>query len=167
MTPVDVLWQNTYSPRKGVSLVGRRPAAVVSATMRQVRSRDTSPERLLRKALWAQGLRYRLHSKRLPGHPDIVFPSPRVAVFVDGDFWHGNQWRVRGLSRLEDQFDGTPNAETYWVPKIRRNMERDAEANRRLKRMGWRVIRCWESEIKRDLNTCVRRIVRTLRRRRP
>ena len=132
--------------------------------MKQVRSRDTSPEKVLRKALWAQGLRYRLHAKRLPGNPDIVFPSARVAVFVDGDFWHGNQWRLRGLSSLEEQFRDSPNA-SYWVPKITRNMKRDADANHRLQDMGWGVVRCWESEIKSDLQSCVQRVVGDVRRR--
>lgn len=132
--------------------------------MKQVRSRDTSPEKVLRKALWAQGLRYRLHAKRLPGNPDIVFPSARVAVFVDGDFWHGNQWRLRGLSSLEEQFRDSPNA-SYWVPKITRNIKRDVDANHRLRDMGWAVVRCWESEIKSDLQSCVQRVVGDVRRR--
>lgn len=131
--------------------------------MRQVRSRDTTPEMSLRRAVWAEGLRYRLHAKRLPGSPDMVFSSARVVVFVDGDFWHGNQWRLRGLSSLEDQFLGTPNAKTYWLPKIRRNMERDADANRRLRDMGWKVIRCWESKIKKNVNACASRVARAVR----
>lgn len=145
--------------------MGRRSAAVISATMRQVRSCDTSPEKALRIALWTRGLRYRLYSKRLPGKPDIVFASPRVAVFVDGDFWHGNQWRRRGLSSLEQQFEGSPNA-SYWIPKIKRNMERDAEVNRRLEETGWSIIRFWESDLKADLASCVDKVVTMVRRNR-
>ena len=132
----------------------RRSPDVVSAVMRRVRSKDTSPERALRRELWRRGLRYRLHSKRLPGHPDLAFPCARVAVFVDGDFWHGNQWRRRGFESLEHQFREAPSA-SYWVPKIERNMERDVRMNEELVEMGWRVIRIWESEIQADLGACV------------
>lgn len=136
----------------------RRDPYVVSATMRRVRSRDTGPETALRKALWSRGLRYRVHSKHLPGHPDIVFPGPRVVVFVDGDFWHGNQWRLRGLTSLEEQFRAAPHA-AYWIPKIRRNMVRDGDATGRLEYDGWRVIRLWESDLKADFESCVNRVV--------
>jgi DNA mismatch endonuclease (patch repair protein) len=108
--------------------------------------------------LWAQGLRYRLHVKRLPGTPDIVFPTARVAVFVDGDFWHGNQWRLRGHSSIEEQFQGSPNA-TYWIPKIKRNVLRDSETDVQLRYGGWLVLRFWESEIKSSLESCVQRVV--------
>lgn len=141
--------------------MGRRPEAVVSEVMRRVRARDTSPEKALRKALWARGLRYRLHCKRLPGNPDIVLSSRRVAVFVDGDFWHGNQWKLRGFPSLEAQFEGSTSA-GYWVPKIRRNMERDAVTDKCLGEMGWRVIRCWESDIRKDINSCVQRVVEAI-----
>ncbi len=132
--------------------------------MRQVRSRHTSPEIALRKELWALGFRYRLHCRKLPGNPDIVFPRHRVAVFIDGDFWHGNQWRLRGFRSLEEQFRGVSNA-SYWIPKIRRNMERDAESNRRLRRAGWTVVRLWESQLKARPAIAVQRVVRALSRR--
>lgn len=143
--------------------MSRRAPSAVSAAMRQVRSKNTSPEIILRKPLWAKGLRYRLHSKDLPGHPDLVFSAARVAVFVDGDFWHGNQWKLRGLSCLDEQFHGTPNAATYWIPKIRRTMQRDIDTNEHLAHMGWTVIRCWESEISADIDLCVDRIERAVR----
>jgi len=142
--------------------MARRPPAVVSATMRRVRYRDTSPEVALRKALWARGYRYRLQASRLPGKPDIVFPSRRVAVFVDGDFWHGNQWRLRGLPSLAHQFRETPSA-PYWVSKISRNVERDANASAKLTEMGWRVVRCWESQVRNELETCVARVEEAMR----
>lgn len=142
-----------------------RDPAAVSASMRQVRSEGTSPERTLRKALWRRGLRYRLHYRRLPGKPDIVFPREKVAVFVDGDFWHGNQWRLRGLSSLEDQFKDSPKGD-YWIPKIRRNMIRDADATRTLEYEGWHVIRIWESDIKRSLDSCVHQVSQAIQRRR-
>jgi DNA mismatch endonuclease, patch repair protein len=127
--------------------VSARSAEVISATMRKVRSWHTTPELTLRKALWAKGMRYRLHSKRLPGHPDIIFSRAKVALFVDGDFWHGNQWRKRGFKSLEEQFANAPNA-NYWIPKIKRNIDRDAEVTRILQEKGWDVIRVWESELK-------------------
>ena len=142
--------------------MARRSAAVVSEVMRRVRYRHTSPEVILRKALWARGLRYRLHDTRLPGKPDIVFPARRVAVFVDGDFWHGNQWRLRKLPSLAHQFRETPTA-PYWVSKISRNIERDADADRKLAKMGWMVVRCWESQVKKDLQQCIERVERAIK----
>lgn len=81
-----------------------------------------------------------------------------MAVFVDGDFWHGNQWRLRGLQRLEDQFRDSQNSD-YWIRKISRNMIRDSESTTALEDSGWRVVRVWESDIKRDLGSCIDRIV--------
>ena len=137
--------------------MGKRHPDIVSATMRRVKSQNTGPEMALRKTLWSLGLRYRLHVKDLPGKPDIVFPGVRVAVFVDGDFWHGNQWRLRGLTSLEEQFQVTPHRE-YWIPKIKRTMVRDVDATGQLEYAGWRVLRFWESELKVDLDSCTRQI---------
>jgi DNA mismatch endonuclease (patch repair protein) len=89
-------------------------------------------------------LRYRLNGKRLAGRPDIVFPSRRVVVFVDGDFWHGRDWRRRRQKLAQGH-----NAE-YWVAKIRGNIERDRRQTRALEREGWTVLRFWESDIQRD-----------------
>lgn len=130
----------------------------ISAIMRKVRSQDTAPELLLRRALWARGLRYRKYSADLPGKPDIVFPTRKVAVFVDGDLWHGNQWRRRGLSKLEDQFHATSSRQ-YWLKKIRRNMERDCRATNALVKAGWTVIRFWEKDVQKKLETCVETIL--------
>ena len=135
----------------------RRDPYIVSKTMRRVRSRDTGPEKTLRKALWRRGLRYRLYDRKLPGNPDIVFSGCKVAVFVDGDFWHGNQWRLRGHSSLEEQFAESPNA-PYWVRKINRNVIRDSNATTALEYDGWCVIRLWESDLKNDLESCVQRV---------
>jgi DNA mismatch endonuclease, patch repair protein len=136
-----------------------RPRYVIAYTMQRVHSKDTTSELVLRRALWHRGLRFRLHRATLPGHPDIVFPGAKVAVFVDGDFWHGNQWRLRGLQRLEDQFRDSENSE-YWIRKISRNVIRDRESTTTLEQSGWRVIRVWESDIKRDLSGCVDRVER-------
>jgi DNA mismatch endonuclease (patch repair protein) len=91
-----------------------------------------------------------------------VFPRYKLALFIDGDFWHGNQWRLRGLSSLEDQFTDCANKD-YWIRKITRNMERDSENDRKLTSMGWRVLRVWESEARQDFDGCVQRLRENVR----
>jgi len=127
-----------------------------SAIMRKVRSNDTTPELVFRKALWARGVRYRVCPPDLPGKPDVVIPSKRVAVFIDGDFWHGNQWRRRGLLALEDQFGEGASNKGYWLGKIRRTMRRDCAVTASLLSAGWTVLRFWESDIRGDVERCVR-----------
>jgi len=122
--------------------------------MRRVKSRDTTPEIAFRKALWAAGVRYRLHRASLPGKPDIVIVRKRLVIFIDGDFWHGNQWKIRGHASLEAQFVASPKAE-YWVPKINRNVRRDKANTAALLHQGWSVLRFWESDIKFRLQQCV------------
>ena len=97
-----------------------------SRIKRSVRSRDTKPELLLRRALWAKGLRYRLHRKDLPGKPDIVFPRQKVAVFCDGDFWHGRDWPA-----LKQKLCRRANPD-YWIPKIQSNIEHDTRSAEKL-----------------------------------
>lgn len=112
--------------------------------MAAVKSKNTRPELRLRQNLFSRGLRYRLHYKRLPGRPDIVFVSARLVVFVDGDFWHGLGWERRGLLTIADQF---PTNTTFWVQKLQRNVERDLEVNEKLTELGWTVLRFYESEV--------------------
>ena len=126
----------------------------VSAKMRRVHSVNTTPERIFRAALSQRGLRYRICKTELPGKPDIVLPSKRLAIFIDGDLWHGAQWQRRGKLALEEQFNGATSRE-YWLGKIRRNMERDCSATNRLLCAGWTVLRFWESDIYKDLARCV------------
>ena len=123
--------------------------------MASVRAKDTKPELAVRRRLWAQGYRYRTHYNGLTGKPDLVFVGPRIAVFIDGDFWHGNAWRLRGLRSLEDLF---PTNTDWWVAKIRRNMERDQEVTTALERHGWTVLRFWESDVERDPDGVVNQI---------
>ena len=104
--------------------------------MSRIRSQETSPEMLLRKALWTAGLRYRLKNK-LPGKPDLVFPSAKVAVFVDGCFWHS-------CSRHATQ---PKNNAAFWEAKLLSNKARDRKVNRLLRNMGWQVVRIWEHEL--------------------
>jgi DNA (cytosine-5)-methyltransferase 1 len=126
----------------------------VSDIMRKVHSTDTAPEVKFRKLLWAKGYRYSLHKKNLPGKPDIVLSSQRIAIFIDGEFWHGGQWRRRKLAALEAQFAKT-ESKRYWLKKIRANMSRDAAATAKLIKQGWKVLRIWETDINRDLEGCV------------
>lgn len=129
--------------------------------MRKVRASDTTPEMKFRKALWARGLRYKPNSAKLPGKPDIVLAAHKTVIFVDGDFWHGGQWRKRKLSALEDQFQQTTTKD-YWLQKIRRNMRRDCAVTAELLSQGWTVIRFWESDIRNDLERCVETTLRVL-----
>jgi DNA mismatch endonuclease, patch repair protein len=133
---------------------GRRPASerASAAARGSSKKTDTSCELLLRRALWAAGLRYRKDVKDLPGRPDIVFPKARLAVFCDGDFWHGRNWEER-RRKLEQ---GT-NPD-YWIAKIERNIERDRQNTQRLSQMGWAVLRFWESEIQANLSDLVEKV---------
>lgn len=128
--------------------------------MAAVRGRDTKSEVMLRSLLHRRGLRFRKHYP-LPGRPDIVFPRPRVAVFVDGDYWHGNAWRARGLGSFEDQFRHNNGA--WWKAKIKSNVERDRRVDDQLRAAGWRVIRIWESDLLQDPASAVSLIARVVR----
>ncbi len=130
----------------------------VSKTMSRIRSRDTSIELQLRRALWSAGLRYRLHASDLPGKPDIVFRKAKVAVFCDSSFWHGRDW-----TRRRERIRSNPE---YWEAKISRNMDRDRAVNDRLQRLGWTVLRFWDSEIMGDIESCVTTVVAELRQKR-
>jgi DNA mismatch endonuclease (patch repair protein) len=108
--------------------------------MSRIRSKDTSPELLVRKELYALGFRFRLHRSDLPGKPDIVFHGRKKVIFVHGCFWHQH-------SKCEDgRLPETNRA--YWRPKLRRNVVRDSEIQSELMRLGWRVFTVWECELK-------------------
>jgi len=127
------------------SFSGLKPASAASSRVkRNNKRRDTQHELLLRRELWRMGLRFRKNVETLPGKPDIVFPSARVAVFCDGDFWHGRKWQT-----LKPKLDQGTNA-SYWSAKIASNIERDVRNTSLLKEAGWHVIRLWETDIKRD-----------------
>jgi len=117
--------------------------------MSRVRNRDSQAELALRRALHAAGLRYRLHAADLPGRPDLVVRSLQLAVFVDGDLWHGNpeEPHRRGRESFADLF---PTRTDWWVAKINRNVARDREVDAKLKAAGWKVIRVWEHQILKD-----------------
>lgn len=125
-----------------------------SHLMAKVRLRDTAPELAFRSAMWERGYRFRVCDSRLTGKPDVVFPGHRLAVFIDGDFWHGHQWKKRQLSSLDDQFTRTASGD-YWRAKIRRNVNRDFVVTKTNLDAGWAVLRFWESDIIHNLETCV------------
>src|SRR5437868_1114926 len=131
--------------RKTPSFNGLVPASLTSSlAKRQNKRRDTLHEVLLRRELWRSGLRFRKNVEALPGKPDIVFPSERLAIFCDGDFWHGRNWE-----RLKKKLARGSNA-AYWPAKIYSNIERDRTNVVLLKKRGWEVLRLWESDITRD-----------------
>lgn len=118
--------------------------------MQNIRSSNTKIEVLLRKALWHKGYRYRKNYKKLPGKPDIAFTKYKIAVFCDGEFFHGKDWEV-----LKPRLEKSNNSE-FWISKISRNRERDDEVNKQLLFQGWTVIRFWGEDIKKNLDECVR-----------
>lgn len=125
----------------------KRTADVTHKIMSAVRSKNTKPEIMLRKALWKLGLRYRLNCQKILGTPDIVFLRAKIAVFVDGDFWHGHNWAIRDYGSFEQEIK---RYNPYWQDKIKRNIERDLEQTIALRDEGWIVLRYWESDIKND-----------------
>lgn len=125
-------------PILGSDLTG--PDLLRQRIMRAVKQANTSPEMIVRRALFGQGYRYRVHAKNLPGTPDIVFPRRRIAVFVHGCFWH----RHAGC-RLAT----TPKTRAaFWNSKFRRNQERDATVRQSLEAAGWKVVEVWECDVK-------------------
>jgi DNA mismatch endonuclease (patch repair protein) len=118
------------------------------------RRQNTIPETLIRTAFRSAGIRYRSNVISLPGCPDFILKEHRIAVFCDGDFWHGRYWKDR-KERLRAGWNAA-----YWVAKIERNRQRDREVTRTLSRLGWQVIRVWESDIRADPDRVARRILR-------
>jgi len=123
-----------------------------SRVMSLIKSKNTAFElaflKLLSAKLYPKGYRYRKHYKRIIGNPDIVFVKQKIAIFLDSDFWHG-----RNFAKLRLRLKGG-----YWLNKIIRNRERDKKVNRALKRMGWRVLRFGEIELKNNPSRAIRLI---------
>ena len=114
--------------------------------MQAVKNKDSQIELLLRQELWSRGLRYRKNVNRIYGKPDIVFIGKKVAVFCDSEFWHGYNWEERKKDFKSHQ--------EFWIPKIERNMERDAAVTAKLESEGWTVLRFWGNEIKKNTAQC-------------
>ncbi|WP_295158075.1 very short patch repair endonuclease [Selenomonas sp. AE3005] len=119
--------------------------------MSHIRAADTKAEVLLRKALWKKGLRYRKNYASLPGKPDIVLTRQKIAIFVDGDFWHARGHR-------DNPGEQVASNKEFWQKKLARNVERDKEVNDELTEAGWLVIRFWEKDILTNLEKCIAEI---------
>ncbi len=121
-------------------------------TMSLIRSKDTQIEIMLRKALWKKGYRYRKNVNTIFGKPDIVLPKYKIAIFCDSEFFHGKDWDQLSARILKG------DNSSYWYSKIQRNINRDMEVDRTLRGEGWKVIRFWGSDIKKNLAECVRTV---------
>lgn len=121
-----------------------------SWNMSRIKSKDTKPELLLRKALFANGIRYRKNYRKLPGTPDIAITKYQIAIFVDGEFWHGYNWEER-KGKLH-------NNKQYWINKIENNMKRDIKNDALLRQLGWIPVHFWEKEINTNIFTCLETI---------
>lgn len=124
----------------------KRTSEQISYNMKSVKNKDSKIELLLRKELWRRGLRYRKNVRNIIGKPDIAFISKKIAVFCDSEFWHGFDWENRKNDFKSNQ--------SFWIPKIERNMQRDLEVTSALTAEGWLVIRFWGRDIKNNLDIC-------------
>ena len=125
-----------------------------SKIMSKIRGKNTKPELTFRKALYAAGYRYRIDYKKLIGKPDIVLKKYRTVIFIDGEYWHGRNWKER-----------KPKIKTnreFWVAKFERNIQRDKEVNTELRRLGYTVFRFWETEVKKELDSCLQKVTQHL-----
>ena len=119
-----------------------------SAIMSHIRHKNTSLEVNFRKLLWEKGLgRYRIYYN-LPGKPDIVYVSKKIVIFLDGDFWHGYNWKKLGKIPPKK----------YWQEKIQKNIDRSKRYNRQLKKDGWTVLRFWEHDVKKNPDKCIKKV---------
>ncbi len=121
-----------------------------SLNMSKIRAKNSKPELIFRRALWKANIRYRTHVKALPGSPDIAIKKYKLALFVDGNFWHGYHWEKRKM-QIKTNRD-------FWIPKIERNMQRDRENRILLENKGYTVMRFWEHEIKQHLEACINQV---------
>lgn len=122
--------------------------------MSKVRLKRGIAETLLARALWHSGIRYRRNYKKLPGSPDIAITKHHIAIFIDGEFWHGKDWEVR-KPRLKSN-------RAYWIEKIEENMARDQRNDCKLREMGWYVFRFWEKDVKKDAGKCASVIIQAI-----
>lgn len=118
--------------------------------MQAIKSVGSKAEVILAKSLFAKGYRYRKNNNSVLGKPDLTFKKIKLAIFVDGEFWHGKDWEIRKKNLKTNQ--------EYWIPKIERNMQRDIEVNLKLSERGWRILRFWSREVEKNLDTCISQI---------
>lgn len=123
----------------------------ISKRMANVKLKKGIAESALAKSLWHKGIRYRRNYKKLPGSPDIAITKQKIAIFIDGEFWHGYDWENKKY-RLK-------NNAAYWIEKIEENMARDKANDKKLLDMGWVVIHFWEKQVKKNLESCVKEVI--------
>ncbi len=131
-----------------------RSQETISYTMSRIRGKNTGIEMKLRRELYQRGIRYRANSKYIYGHPDISMKGYKVAIFCDSEFWHGYEF-----AENEEKIHANRD---YWIPKIKRNMERDNEVNEYLLAHGYVVLRFWGKEIEKDVKGCADKIEEAL-----
>lgn len=122
-----------------------------SKIMGKIRGKNTKPELAFRKALYSSGFRYRIDYRRLIGRPDIVLKKYRTIIFIDGEYWHGHNWEERKQKIKTNR--------EFWIAKIERNMQRDREVNEELEGLGYKIFRFWESEVKKELEDCLQKVI--------
>ena len=121
-----------------------------SNIMSKIKGKNSKPELFLRKRLWANKIRYRIHPKNVVGNPDIIISKYKLIIFVDGDFWHGYQWEIK-KNKLRHNRE-------FWIAKIERNIQRDRYIDQYLISRGFTVMRFWEHQIKKDIDACINQI---------
>ncbi len=114
-----------------------------SYLMSKIKGKHSKPEMVLRRALWAKHIRFRIHDNKLPGRPDIAIKKYKLAIFVDGEFWHGFDWKNRREQIKSNRL--------FWIPKIERNIQKDVKVNQSLRDMGYTVFRFWSQDILKNL----------------
>lgn len=122
-----------------------------SFLMSKIKSKNTTPEQLLRISLWRNGIRYRINNNNITGKPDILITKYKIAIFIDGEFWHGYNWEEK-KKKIKTNRD-------YWIKKIENNIKRDSLNNIKLKQEGWKVLRFWERDIKKNLDNVIKVII--------
>jgi DNA mismatch endonuclease (patch repair protein) len=133
----------------------------IARNMSAIRSSENRTEAALRRAIHGKGIRYRAYQRKLLGSPDIVFRSARVVVFVDGDYWHERYLIQHGRAALRKKLARlSPESRKYWLDKFTRRVVRDRELTRVLRQDGWMVLRFWESDVKRAIDSYAHRVVR-------
>lgn len=142
-------WKLTNGKVAGCHRGDIMSAETRSQVMSRIRSKDTGPERMICRELRRRRIHFSTHAKDLPGRPDIVFRRNKLAIFIDGDFWHG--WRFPLWQH---------KLSVKWRDKILATRERDRRNFRKLRRLGWRVIRIWEHQVENSLEACIARILK-------
>ena len=129
-----------------------------SSLMSKIRSNNTRPEVEFRKKLWSRGIRFCRNKTNLPGNPDVVIKKYKIALFVDGEFWHGYNWSEKKKTIKSNR--------AYWIPKIERNIARDKVSAKELRRGGWIVLRFWQNAVDRRIDQCILKVGKAIEKRR-